>query len=72
MEQAFEEAQDWEYASDQEGDDILGRKSLNISFGGVELQGPIISRIAQFMLRLVVLLAIPMILYSGIKIMLAS
>lgn len=75
LKQAFSEAQDWEYASEEEWDDILGRKSFDLvswlTWNG-RLQWPIISRIAQFMLRMVVVLAIPMILYSAITIMLAS
>ncbi len=72
LEKAFEEAIDQEYASDIEGDEILWKKSLNISFDWIWLQWPIISRIAQFMLRMTVILAVPMVIYSGIRIMLAA
>lgn len=72
LQKAYDEAQDRDYASDAEWDEILWRKSLNISFGWVELQWPIISRVAQFMLRMTVILAVPMVIYSWIRIMLAA
>ncbi len=72
LKQAYDQAQRREYAADQEWEEILWSSTLNISFWWFELQWPIISRIAQFMLRLVVILSIPMLLYSGITIMLAA
>ena len=86
LEKAFNESHDQWLSSEADGDDILWSASfwINLDFWNLldgdpdtdfvsaGLDGPIISRVAQFMLRLVVILAIPMLLYSGITIMLAA
>ncbi len=53
------------YSSDVEADDLF--KNAWNSAGGES----ILTRTARFMLRLAVILAIPLLIYSGIKIMLA-
>ncbi len=81
LEQVFDEPQDYQYASDRDAEDLFDTKiGLWVDLGNIWndepvlsiwLNGSIIAKTAQFLLRVTVLLAIPMILYGAIKLMLA-
>jgi len=82
LEDVFEEPQDYGYTSDADESDLfntqvwiwidLGR-NWNAAwwFLNIWLNGSVIARAAQLLLRLTVILWIPMLLYSGIRIMLS-
>ena len=83
LEQVYRLPQDIWYAEDADAEDLFSTK---LSLGGWNgdgdgeaersdlawLNGSVIARAAQFLLRITVLLGIPMIIFAGIKIMLAQ
>jgi len=83
LEQVFEESQDYWFAEDADAEDLFDTKiSIWIwnwdGDGEAEvwdlfwLNGSVIARAAQRLLRLTVILGIPMVMIAGIKIMLAQ
>ncbi len=83
LEQVYRLPQDIWYAEDADAEDLFDTKiSIGIWNGDwdwqvewsdlIWLNGSVIARAAQFLLRITVLLGIPMIIFAGIKIMLAQ
>lgn len=82
LNEVFNEPQNLEYVSDADADDLFNtRVWVGVDLGrdgnaawwflNLWLNGSVIARFAQMLLRLTVILWIPMLMYTGIKIMLS-
>lgn len=70
LDKVYDIPMDYGYASEADADDMLDTK-ISLWSGGPGLKESIVVKTSRFMLRVVVVFAIAMVLYSGIKIALS-
>lgn len=71
LKKSYEKVFDYDYATDKEADDLF-EGGVQIWWGGVGNYDSVVVRFGRFMIRLTIILAVPILMYLGIRIVMAG